>query len=661
MINSASQGRRSLPLVLFALLCLLLAVGAETSSAKPKKGKPRLQITGVAPAESSVQAGSNLRVEGTIRNKGKKAYGGPDDRGAIEIELRGGGIDPTPVGTAAIPRVKRKQTRTFSTTVAIPVSLNPDGDGPVGPFDVVACVRAQGDEGNLSCRAAAASLTVTPANPPNYTPGARSLGDRLFPQIGNGGYDALGYAIDLDYDPATNSFASGTSTTMTAEATQDLSELSMDFQRDLTVSAVTVNGTAAAFQQVDATPEFAPDVPAADQPAKLVVTPARGIRTGAEFSVKVDYAGTPDEITDADESIEGWIRACQVFATETGCDGSFTVNEPIGAQSWYPSNNYPSDKATIDTAITVPTGFETIGTGELTGAPTGNGDGTTTWSWSEDDPTSTYLASATVGQFDYSDDTTLTETSTGRAIPIYLAIDSAFIQATKDTFATRVGPDPVDHELLQRQARALPVRLDRGRGRRRQRRLLRAREPDEAALRAQRHDEHAAGRGNAGPRDRPPVDGRQRRPRRRGTRSGSTRAGRRSPRRSTPRTPTTPRCSSSSTTSTRPTTPSGTRRRRTCPVPPTCSRASRSTTARRAMLEGFREIVGDDAFYGFARTLTSGYAYDNDLDRRVHRRGEGGQRARRSGARPARPVLPAVAAGDDQADADARRLLRRAA
>ena len=224
---------------------------------------------------------------------------------------------------------------------------------------------------------------------------------------------------------------------MTAEATQDLSELSMDFQRDLTVSAVTVNGTAAGFQQVDATPEFAPDVPAADQPAKLVVTPARGIRTGAEFSVKVDYAGTPDEITDADESIEGWIRACQVFATETGCDGSFTVNEPIGAQSWYPSNNYPSDKATIDTAITVPTGFETIGTGELTGAPTGNGDGTTTWSWSEDDPTSTYLASATVGQFDYSDDTTLTETSTGRAIPIYLAIDSAFIQATKDTFATR--------------------------------------------------------------------------------------------------------------------------------------------------------------------------------------------------------------------------------
>ncbi len=56
---------------------------------------------------------------------------------------------------------------------------------------------------------------------------------------------------------------------------------------------------------MDATPEFAPDVLDATQPAKLVVTPPAGIPQGSEFTVKVSYSGTPKEITDADESYEG--------------------------------------------------------------------------------------------------------------------------------------------------------------------------------------------------------------------------------------------------------------------------------------------------------------------------------------------------------------------
>jgi len=34
---------------------------------------------------------------------------------------------------------------------------------------------------------------------PGFTPGARSLGDSLFPTIGNGGYDARHYDLDLNY------------------------------------------------------------------------------------------------------------------------------------------------------------------------------------------------------------------------------------------------------------------------------------------------------------------------------------------------------------------------------------------------------------------------------------------------------------------------------
>ena len=65
--------------------------------------------------------------------------------------------------------------------------------------------------------------------------------------------------------------------------------------------------------------------------------------------------------------------------------------------------------------------------GELTaGSPTDNLDGTTTWSWSEDDPTATYLVTASNGDFDY-------EQSTAGGVPIYTAIDSTGTDTQKAT------------------------------------------------------------------------------------------------------------------------------------------------------------------------------------------------------------------------------------
>ena len=75
--------------------------------------------------------------------------------------------------------------------------------------------------------------------------------------------------------------------------------------------------------------------------------------------------GTPQAITDPDTSIEGWIQACFPLDPPRTCDGAFVVNEPMGAQSWFPSNNYPTDKATFDTIITVPTAKTALGIGEL--------------------------------------------------------------------------------------------------------------------------------------------------------------------------------------------------------------------------------------------------------------------------------------------------------
>src|SRR5437764_990685 len=58
--------------------------------------------------------------------------------------------------------------------------------------------------------------------------GAPSAGDRLFPAIGNGGYDALHYDLDLSYEPSSHRLA-GT-TTMTARATANLAQFSLDLQ-----------------------------------------------------------------------------------------------------------------------------------------------------------------------------------------------------------------------------------------------------------------------------------------------------------------------------------------------------------------------------------------------------------------------------------------------
>ena len=305
--------------------------------------------------------------------------------------------------------------------------------------------------------AVVALLLAAPATAAADSPwqaGARTLGDPLLPQIGNGGYDALHYDIDLAIDRPANTFTSAT-TTMTAMATENLDELSLDFQ-DLAVVSVQVNGKPVKFEQVASTPELPGDV---TQPMKLVVQPRPKLRAGRTFTVRVDYSGAqPQVFTDPDESIEGWIPACYTPAGGTRtCDSFFVVGEPMGSQAWFPSNNHPSDKATFDTTLTVQTGDTALGVGELDGDPADNGDGTTTWRWSEDDPTATYLVTASNGAFDYSE-SSMTEALTGRTLPLYTAIDPSATttqRASIDTalartggimnfYADRYGPYPFD-------------------------------------------------------------------------------------------------------------------------------------------------------------------------------------------------------------------------
>jgi aminopeptidase N len=227
------------------------------------------------------------------------------------------------------------------------------------------------------------STSPPPIVLPTFPAGARSGGDRLFPQIGNGGYDATHYDLRLDYDAGAGSVSA--QTTMRAVATQNLGQFSMDFQ-GMTVDRVRVNGLDATFQR---------EVPAQASAnaegiaSKLVINPLVGIADGSSFTVTVDYHGVPDTVVDPDGALEGWIPVR---------DGAVVVCQPIGCQSVFPQNNVPYDKATFDFTITVPAGMSGIGNGELAGTTTSGGR--TTWRWHMGQPISTYLTTATVGDYD---------------------------------------------------------------------------------------------------------------------------------------------------------------------------------------------------------------------------------------------------------------------
>jgi aminopeptidase N len=240
-----------------------------------------------------------------------------------------------------------------------------------------------------------AGLAAAPtAHAATFSPGARTGGDALFPQIGNGGYDAQHYALNLRY--AVSSMVLRGTATMTAVATQDLSQFSMDLQH-LGVTRVTVDGVRARFTQ-----------PRDD--TKVIVTPATGIPAGTAFTVVTRYGGTEQPVIDPDGSREGWV------ADPTR--GAVVVAEPIGAQGWFPDNNVPSDKASFEVTMTVPDGWDVLGSGALVSQH--RRGGLATYHWSEKHPIPTYLASVAIGHYDRS------ASELDRAVPEVNAVDTTF-------------------------------------------------------------------------------------------------------------------------------------------------------------------------------------------------------------------------------------------
>ncbi|WP_455565641.1 M1 family metallopeptidase [Micromonospora echinaurantiaca] len=207
-------------------------------------------------------------------------------------------------------------------------------------------------------------------------PGGPGLGDSYFPDYGNGGYDVEHYDVRLRYDPQTD-LLTGT-TTILARATQDLSRFNLDFLLD--VDSVRVNGW--------------PATAGREGVHELVVTPRRAVTAGQQLTVVVRYSGVPSETLVG--GYTGWTRTD---------DGAMAVNEPESAWWWFPSNDHPTDKATYDISVSVPTGVEVISNGVQPRPPVAEAGNRTRWSWRTTSPTATYLAFLAIGQYDIVSDT----------------------------------------------------------------------------------------------------------------------------------------------------------------------------------------------------------------------------------------------------------------
>ncbi|HSK16742.1 MAG TPA: M1 family metallopeptidase [Gaiellaceae bacterium] len=268
------------------------------------------------------------------------------------------------------------------------------------------------------------------ASATRYTAGAPGLGDPFFPNAGNGGYDVQSYDLDLDYTPATRALL-GTAF-ITATATQDLDAFNLDLRKlDEAGHFYTVSRVAVGKDNGPALEDMA----FSHEGQELTIHPRPKLKRGESFVVLVEYAGTAHEVTDPDESIEGFVPTD---------DGAFVVSEPQGSPGWYPANDYPTDKALFDISITVPEGITALGNGVLVSSETK--DGKTTWNWSHGMPMAPYLATATNGVFD------LTVTELPGGIPSYVAVDPrrtntavlAHIPAMMTFFSDTYGPYPFD-------------------------------------------------------------------------------------------------------------------------------------------------------------------------------------------------------------------------
>ena len=208
--------------------------------------------------------------------------------------------------------------------------------------------------------------------PPDPLAGTDGMGDSLYPDFGNGGYDTLTYTLDITINNVDTSELEAT-TTIEAIATQDLSRFNLDFA-GFEITSLTVNEEAAEFERTG---------------QELTVIPAQALSKNETFTIAVSYQGVPTPMTSqALPFPTGWIAYD---------GGIFVLSEPDGSASYYPVNDHPLDKATYTMIVTAPKPYEVAANGVL--AETKDNGESTTYTFTVRDPMASYLTTININDF----------------------------------------------------------------------------------------------------------------------------------------------------------------------------------------------------------------------------------------------------------------------
>ena len=243
-------------------------------------------------------------------------------------------------------------------------------------------------------------LVSAPSQAAGPVAGGTTVGDSLFPTIGNTGYDAKHYDIALTY--RTGGAITAT-TTLEAKATHE---------------AVVLLGRPRGPRPSTGSRSTAGSAQFTRKETKLIVTPAKAV--SGRFTARFAYHGTPITHIDPDGAKDGWVPALDNV-------GATVLSEPVGAMTWFPNNNTPRDKATYDITVTAPADLEVASNGVLVKRKTKGA--VETWSWEQTKPMASYLAMISIGQYKIYRSTM--KLTSGKKLPLWSFVDPSLVEETE--------------------------------------------------------------------------------------------------------------------------------------------------------------------------------------------------------------------------------------
>lgn len=218
-------------------------------------------------------------------------------------------------------------------------------------------------------------------------------------------YDVLHYRFDwtLDYD---RRHIEGRVTVEARSLAPELRVIDLHLDHSMAVTAVRSGQNALSFTHSG---------------NLITITLPHSVPAEGRFEVTIEYHGLP--------------QAGLNFSTHETSPIIWSLDEPADARHWFPCYDYPSDKATADIRITVPSSMVAASNGTLTGILVNSSD-TVTYIWREEYPISTYLIFLAATNYQVLTDT---YTSGTDSMPLRYFAYPEHLEAAREDFSITVS------------------------------------------------------------------------------------------------------------------------------------------------------------------------------------------------------------------------------